>query len=114
MPDAAAALSAAPVRRAAPVKNSDEVPAAVSRRSHLTTSVTAPVAAAVGAKGLVAVAQDLAARRAGDVVVLDRVTRHVVQRNGVTPLVAFGLFTIILPYVAQKLLVAPPLSGKIY
>ena len=71
------ALSAAPVRRAAPVKNSDEVPAAVSRRSHLTTSVTAPVAAAVGAKGLVAVAQDLAARRAGDVVVLDRVTRHV-------------------------------------
>ena len=36
-----------------------------------------------------------------------------VQRNGVTPLVAFGLFTIILPYVAQKLLVAPPLSGKI-
>ena len=36
---------------------------------HLTTSVTAPVAAAVGAKGLVAVAQDLAARRAGDVVV---------------------------------------------
>ena len=33
-----------------------------------------------------------------------------VQRNGVTPLVAFGLFTIILPYVAQKLLVAPPLS----
>merc|ERR1719197_260807 len=70
-------LSAAPVRRAAPVKNSDEVPAAVSRRSHLTTSVTAPVAAAVGAKGLVAVAQDLAARRAGDVVVLDRVTRHV-------------------------------------
>ena len=35
-----------------------------------------------------------------------------VQRNGVTPLVAFGLFTIILPYVAQKLLVAPPLSGK--
>jgi len=73
----ASALSAAPVRRAAPVKNSDEVPAAVSRRSHLTTSVTAPVAAAVGAKGLVAVAQDLAARRAGDVVVLDRVTRHV-------------------------------------
>ena len=70
-------LSAAPVRRAPPVKNSDEVPAAVSRRSHLTTSVTAPVAAAVGAKGLVAVAQDLAARRAGDVVVLDRVTRHV-------------------------------------
>ena len=59
------------------MKNSDEVPAAVSRRSHLTTSVTAPVAAAVGAKGLVAVAQDLAARRAGDVVVLDRVTRHV-------------------------------------
>ena len=73
----ASALSAAPVRRAAPVKNSDEVPAAVSRRSHLTTSVTAPVAAAVGAKGLVAVAQDLAARRAGDVVVLDSVTRHV-------------------------------------
>ena len=73
----ASGLSAAPVRRAAPVKNSDEVPAAVSRRSHLTTSVTAPVAAAVGAKGLVAVAQDLAARRAGDVVVLDRVTRHV-------------------------------------
>ena len=73
----ASALSAAPVRRAPPVKNSDEVPAAVSRRSHLTTSVTAPVAAAVGAKGLVAVAQDLAARRAGDVVVLDRVTRHV-------------------------------------
>ena len=35
-----------------------------------------------------------------------------VQRNGVTPLVAFGLFTIILPYVAQKLLVAPPLSGN--
>ena len=70
-------LSAAPARRAPPVKNSDEVPAAVSRRSHLTTSVTAPVAAAVGAKGLVAVAQDLAARRAGDVVVLDRVTRHV-------------------------------------
>ena len=66
-----------PRRRAAPVKNSDEVPAAVSRRSHLTTSVTAPVAAAVGAKGLVAVAQDLAARSAGDVVVLDRVTRHV-------------------------------------
>ena len=59
------------------MKNSDEVPAAVSRRSHLTTSVTAPVAAAVGAKGLVAVAQDLAARSAGDVVVLDRVTRHV-------------------------------------
>ena len=57
LPDAAAALSAAPVRRAAPVKNSDEVPAAVSRRSHLTTSVTAPVAAAVGAKGLVAVAR---------------------------------------------------------
>ena len=77
LPDAATALSAAPVRRAPPVKNSDEVPAAVSRRSHLTTSVTAPVAAAVGAKGLVAVAQDLAARRAGDVVVLDRVTRHV-------------------------------------
>ena len=73
----ASSLSAAPVRRAPPVKNSDEVPAAVSRRSHLTTSVTAPVAAAVGAKGLVAVAQDLAARRAGDVVVLDRVTRHV-------------------------------------
>jgi len=73
----ASGLSAAPVRRAPPVKNSDEVPAAVSRRSHLTTSVTAPVAAAVGAKGLVAVAQDLAARRAGDVVVLDRVTRHV-------------------------------------
>ena len=82
---AAAALSAAPVRRT-PTKaatgrvgghSPDEVPAAVSRRSHLTTSVTAPVAAAVGAKGLVAVAQDLAARRAGDVVVLDRVTRHV-------------------------------------
>ena len=36
-----------------------------------------------------------------------------VQRNGVTPLVAFGLFTIILPYVAQKLLVAPPLSGNV-
>ena len=35
-----------------------------------------------------------------------------VQRNGVTPLVAFGLFTIILPYVAQKLLVAPLLSGQ--
>ena len=86
---AASALSAAPVRRT-PTKastgrvgghspahltathrpspttkaNTDEVPAAVSRRSHLTTSVTAPVAAAVGAKGLVAVAQDLAARRA--------------------------------------------------
>ena len=98
---AAAALSAAPVRtptkastgrvgghspahltathRPSPTTkaNTDEVPAAVSRRSHLTTSVTAPVAAAVGAKGLVAVAQDLAARRAGDVVVLDRVTRHV-------------------------------------
>ena len=98
---AAAALSTAPVRQT-PTKagtgrvghspthltathrpspttkaNTDEVPAAVSRRSHLTTSVTAPVAAAVGAKGLVAVAQDLAARRAGDVVVLDRVTRHV-------------------------------------
>ena len=99
---AASALSAAPVRQT-PTKastgrvgghspahltathrpspttkaNTDEVPAAVSRRSHLTTSVTAPVAAAVGAKGLVAVAQDLAARRAGDVVVLDRVTRHV-------------------------------------
>ena len=35
-----------------------------------------------------------------------------VQRNGVTPLVAFGLFTIILPYVAQKLLLAPPLNGR--
>ena len=70
--------TSAPVGSYRPVEaNTDEVPAAVSRRSHLTTSVTAPVAAAVGAKGLVAVAQDLAARRAGDVVVLDRVTRHV-------------------------------------
>lgn len=48
-----------------------------SRRSHLLNSVTAPVAAAVGAKGLGSVAQALAARRQGDVVVLDRVTRHV-------------------------------------
>ena len=36
-----------------------------------------------------------------------------VQRNGVTPLVAFGLFTVILPYVAHKLYMAPPLGGKI-
>ena len=28
------------------------------------------------------------------------------QRNGVTPLIAFGLFTVILPYVGQKIFVA--------